>query len=446
MRYLIIILCIILTSAISTPQDQIKAKRTPKKKKETEKAQIQQKPQIDYAAFQKSLAPIDENILTNNQKFLDSIRANKGGKTGVILKNINITQRTDIRIADDADAIAVLNPIDPHTLMLSRYTSDGALKWNKNINFSSEGYDLAGGSSAVKISNDGKITVVYGHYDHANWIIGVYDEQGNLLIENKPYAHFAPSGHYFYGYDPSYSDPQLQIYDSRTFQSINIQTEFSNPQIGTQYTYKIFGNDMLVMIVAEMTKESDIRKRKVTNKTLVIYDLKNQRTINRQNLLLGNDKSLYASISSADLKGSRFICPFFNSVDQQSSLFIVNIESGQSTTQPIDRLGSICLSSDGNYLFMFHGLKSEQKSSLVDLKTNKTLFSGRLGLNRLAIEAFSIHNNTFKILQGATLSTFSMDGMKQQIVEGWFNLKHEENLILMKNPEDPTKTTISVSN
>ena len=145
MRYIIVILCIVLTSAISTPQDQIKAKRTPKKKKETEKAQIQQAPQIDYAAFQRSLAPIDESILTNNQKYLDTLRAHKGSQTEILLKDVEITQRTDIKIADDADAIAVLNPVDPYTATLSRFTSNGNLAWERRINFSSHGVDLAGG-------------------------------------------------------------------------------------------------------------------------------------------------------------------------------------------------------------------------------------------------------------------------------------------------------------
>ena len=216
------------------------------------------------------------------------------------------------------------------------------------------------------MSTDGKITVVYGFQDEDGQIVGVYDEQGNLLIEKKPYAHFSPSGNYFYGYDPSYNEPKLQIYDSRTFQSVDIQTEFSNPQNGRQYTYKIFENDILVTVVTEMSNESDIRKRKVTNRVLVLYDLKNRMTINSQNLMLADGKSLDPEIHLADLKGSRFLCTLFNPIDRQSSLFIVNVESGQSTTQPIDRLGSIYLSFDGNYLFMFHGL-SLNKNALLSI-------------------------------------------------------------------------------
>jgi hypothetical protein len=447
MRYYMIILCLILVGSIGLSQ-----KKKPIKWNVTKNLpDLPRKPAppIDMAAFQKSLAPINQNILASNKKSLESGLLKKGAAPGASIEDVEITQRTDIRIADEADAIAVLNPVDPHTVMLSRFTSDGSLKWKKNINFSSEGYNLAAGSSAVRISNDGRIAVVYGYQDHEKWIIGVYDEQGNVIAENKPYAHFAPSGNYFYGYESQYQEASLDIYDSRTFQPIAINAEFIPPSPGNQYryTYRIFENDILAVEIL------DSQLKKINKKDLYLYGLKDRRVIYHQNLMTASG-SLTSGISHAELKGSRFVSTVFDPISRQQSLLIVNIETGQSAIQPVERVISRCLSTDGNFLFMFTGPKIEKKCSVLDLNTNKTVFNNKLDLPRLAIEEFSIQDNSLRILCATSwgnnsrpaLHTISLKGTEQNVVEGWFNLKRNKNLVPLSDVQNTAKTVISVSN
>ncbi len=480
MKLLFFILCIMFFSStmLQAQEEQIEKKEKNKKEKvekapqkipframtkeEYDKMRAKEKsqpPPPDIALFQSRTTPISQDVLTKNRNFYQSVKGDVAIDKSLILENLGLNSMSRVEIADNADAMVILHSQDVYIAKLSYYTTSGQLLWEKNIEFKTPGGDLSRKLLYHQISANGKRVVVYAVQDESASIVEVYDEMGSKMKSLQPSGELlmAPSGNYFY------YNGQLAIYNAN-FSPVNLTPEsfFAHNKTKYEYRYgvKIFDNDIMVLLIYELETIRDsettksgrvipgrIRKRKLNNQVIYIYDL-NQKIIIFQKSLMLDENEGYNTYYM-DSKNCRFVGGFYDPLQRTVDLHIIDLKTGLLEKRTVGRIGNPVISEDGSSLLIERSYRTGQysairKYSLLDLTQNQFIVEDKHYDPKRTILSFNLTGNTLQLLfhQVAALNPLSIYSIEGQLLKefyGWFNLKQHYGLLPIAHQNNSEK-------
>jgi len=463
-----------------------KVEKAPKKipfraitKEEYEKMRAKEKtqpPPPDIALFQSRTAPISRDILTTNRDFYQTVKGNAAIDKGLILENLDLNSMSRVEIADNADAIVILQPLDVYTAKLSYYTTDGQLLWEKNIGFTTPGFDLSRMLLYHEVSDDGKRIVVYSIQDEAMSIVGIYDENGQPISDLHSFLYMSPDGKYFYKEEEGYHG-YPDIFNSNLV-PINFQPNdlyhHDKSLYNYHYRYRIFEDDIIVLLIQEFHKPQQQpskrlkfsrnkrpNKRVINNQKLIIYNLNKQQTVFQIKAMTNDGEYDRISFSDGmmDLRNGQFVSILQKSHGQKLELFMVDLKSKVSNKLYFETLDPFALSFDGNFLWIneidrLSTTDFQRKYSIWDTQQNQFVIQQRplslIGEKEFppSIQTFSIDGGHINIIfksyesVGNPIWIISQDGHSLQKLYGWLKLSQNRFYLPVVNDGDNSKIDI----
>lgn len=102
---------------------------------------------------------LDEKVLMANKKFVET-QGHSAISAFEFGKDITITRKSRIALASKSDVAVLLFPTKLTTAKLN-YWSKGRKTWERDIDFSATGYDMANAELSVVLSENGRRAAVY---------------------------------------------------------------------------------------------------------------------------------------------------------------------------------------------------------------------------------------------------------------------------------------------
>jgi hypothetical protein len=395
-----------------------------------------QKQQPNWEFFNKKLLPIEGKLCEENGKAVEQLRIKLKKPPQVVLKEVQLTQGGVGEISGDGSTFVLFKPVSPYEADLSCFSSDGKLEWKRTINFP-EGADLSHSFTEMVVSNDGRRVALYQFGDdESRNMIGVYDEKGNALPgwRRMSYVHTAPSGRFFFGDDdPFYAGYSLRIFDSLCV-PINLDPKVFHVQDTSRfkysYEYRIFDNDILMLIVTEFKKQNTGGSW-LNDRMLYGYDLKKGELLVKESVMLDENVGYRFPIIGRVQCNGRSAAMIVGRGAGKRLLLYTDLISRTADKRPVERQRKVAISTDGSQLMLYGSLGGD--FSIVDAKSRRVLKEGSLKRDRATVERFELTDESLRVkfhdAPFSKLISYSASGTIDYELSGWFDNQLAQGLV-----------------